>query len=46
MDALKTDGGNVDKEYFSSRASNIEKEARGQEKEALACTRGVGLDIR
>ncbi|KAG1760568.1 hypothetical protein EDD22DRAFT_989641 [Suillus occidentalis] len=36
MDALEADGGNADKEFFSSRVSDIEKEARGQEKEALA----------
>ncbi|KIK31611.1 hypothetical protein CY34DRAFT_764995, partial [Suillus luteus UH-Slu-Lm8-n1] len=29
MDVLEADGGNVDKEYFSSRFSNIEKEAHG-----------------
>jgi fatty acid synthase subunit alpha len=47
MDALEADGGDVDKEYFSSRVSDIEKEARGQEKEALA-TYGMleGTDAR
>jgi fatty acid synthase subunit beta len=47
MDALEADDRDVDKEYFSSRVADIEKEARGQEKEALA-TYGMleGADAR
>ncbi|KAG2076495.1 hypothetical protein BDR04DRAFT_694370 [Suillus decipiens] len=47
MDTLEADGRDVDKEYFSSRVADIEKEARGQEKEVLA-TYGMleGTDAR
>ena len=47
MDTLEADGGDVDKDYFSSRVADTEKEARRQEKEALA-TYGMleGTDAR